>query len=49
MRAAKDGSGTPAKAFAACESIDGITPGDGTGVFFTSHLGQKHTIWKVTR
>ncbi len=49
MRVAKDGSGTPVKAFVACESIDGIAPGSGAGVYFTSHKGKKHTVWKITR
>ena len=49
MCVAKDGSGTPVKAFLACETIDGIAPGSGAGVYFTSHKGEKHTVWKITR
>ena len=46
---AKDGSGTPVKAFVACETIDGIAPGGDAGVYFTSRKGKKHTVWKITR
>ncbi len=49
MRAPKDGSGAPTKAFQACEGIDNITASDGQGVYFTSHSGKNHTIWKLTR
>jgi hypothetical protein len=49
MRVAKDGSGSPVKAFEACESIDGIAAGDAVGVYFTSHKGNKHTVWKTAR
>lgn len=49
MRAPKDGSGAPTKAFQACEGIDNITGSDGQGVYFTSHSGKNHTIWKLTR
>lgn len=49
MRAPKDGSGAPTKAFQACEGIDNITASDGQGVYFTSHDWKNHTIWKLTR